>query len=320
MAAKKIVKKPKAARRKKVEAKSKGLGAKEMFASVDGLELAKLVEEDGGTIVGSYKEPLGGKHVVIAALPIDKVEPTPYQRDRSEAHVKKLASAMERVGRFLDPIIAVRKDGQYWTPNGNHRLGAAKLLGLKSIVALVIPEEEVAFQILALNTEKAHNLKERSLEVIRMLRGLVGAKAGNESQFIGFFEEPHFLTFGAAYEKRPRFSAGAYSSVVKRLEHFLDEPVDEALAVREARADHILKWDDEVVRVVEALKAKGLQSPYLKNYVVARVNFLRFKKEGDFEFDDTIQKMIDATKKIDPGKVNKEDLAKMGGAPAEAEE
>lgn len=320
MAAKKIVKKPKAARRKKVEAKSKGLGAKEMSASLDGLELAKLIESDGGTVVGSYREPLGAKHVVIAALPIDKVEPTPYQRDRSETHVKKLAHAMERVGRFLDPIIAVRKDGKYWTPNGNHRLGAAQLLGLKSIVALVIPEEDVAFQILALNTEKAHNLKERSLEVIRMLRGLVGAKAGNESDFITFLEEPHFATFGAAYEKRPRYSAGAYSPVVKRLDGFLEEPVEDALETREARADLLLKWDDEVVRVVEALKAKGFQSPYLKNYVVARVNFLRFKKDGDFEFDETVQKMIDATRKIDPGKVNKEDLAKMGGAPAEAEE
>lgn len=321
MATKKIVKKPKKARRKKVEAQSKGLNAKEMSASLDGLELAKLIEADGGSVVGSYKEPLGSKHVVIAALPIDKVEPTPYQRDRSETHVKKLADAMERVGRFLDPIIAVRKDGKYWTPNGNHRLGAAKLLGLKSIVALVIPEEDVAFQILALNTEKAHNLKERSLEVIRMVRGLVGAKAGNESDFIIFLEEPHFITFGAAYEKRPRFSAGAYSSVVKRLEGFLEEPIGDALQTREARADLLLKWDDEVARVVEALKAKGLQSPYLKNYVVARVNFLRFKKDGEFEFDDTIQKMIDATKKIDPAKVNKDDLAKMGGAPAaEADE
>ena len=262
----------------------------------------------------------GVQTCALPILPIDLVEPTPYQRDRSEAHVKKLASAMERVGRFLDPIIAVRKEGKYWTPNGNHRLGAAKLLGLKSIVALVIPEEDVAFQILALNTEKAHNLKERSLEVIRMHRGLVGAKAGNESDYIGFFEEPHFITFGAAFEKRPRFSAGAYTSVVKRLEGFLDEPMEDALGVREARADLVLQWDDEVVRVVDALKAKGMQSPYLKNYVVARVNFLRFKKEGEFEFDDTIQKMIDATKKIDPSKVNKEDLAKMGGAPAEAEE
>lgn len=314
MATKKTVKKPTKARRKKVEAKSKGLGAQEMAASLDGLELAKLVEGDGGTIVGSYKEPLGGKHVVLAALPIDKVEPTPYQRDRSEAHVKKLADAMERVGRFLDPIISVRKDGKYWTPNGNHRLGAAKLLGLKSIVSLVIPEEDVAFQILALNTEKAHNLKERSLEVIRMVRGLVGADAQkNESDYLAFFEEPHFITFGAVYEKRPRFSAGAYSPVVKRLEAFLEEPIGDALQVREARADLLLQWDDEVTRVIEALKAKGMQSPYLRNYVVARVNFLRFKKDGEFEFDETVQKMIDATKKIDPGKVNKEDLAKMGG-------
>jgi ParB family chromosome partitioning protein len=319
MATKKIVKKPKKARRKKVDAASKGLGAKEMSASLDGLELAKLVEGDGGTIVGSYKEPLGGKHVVIAALPIDKVEPTPYQRDRSETHVKKLANAMEKVGRFLDPIIAVRKEGKYWTPNGNHRLGAAKLLGLKSIVALIIPEEDVAFQILALNTEKAHNLKERSLEVIRMVRGLVGAtREGNESDFILFLEEPHFITFGAAYEKRPRFSAGAYSPVVKRVEGFIEEPIADALKEREARADLLLQWDDEVARVVEALKAKGLQSPYLKNYVVARVNFLRFKKEGDFEFEDTLKQLIAATKKIDPAKVNKDDLARMGGAPAES--
>ena len=314
MATRKTVKKTRKPRRKKVEAKSKGLGAKETAASLDGLELAKLVEEDGGTIVGSYKEPLGGKHVVIATLPIDKVEPTPYQRDRSEAHVKKLADAMERVGRFLDPIISVRKDGKYWTPNGNHRLGAAKLLGLKSIVSLVIPEEDVAFQILALNTEKAHNLKERSLEVIRMVRGLVGADSEkNESDYIAFLEEPHFATFGAVYEKRPRFSAGAYSPVVKRLEAFLEEPIGEALKTREARAELLLQWDDEVARVIEALKAKGMQSPYLRNYVVARVNFLRFKKGGEFEFDETVQKMIDATKKIDAGSVKKEDLAKMGG-------
>ncbi len=318
MASTKTVKKPKAPRRKKVEAKSKGLGAQEISTAPDGLELSTLVAQDGGTVIGVYKEPLGGHPVVVAALPIEMVEPTPYQRDRSETHVKKLASAMERLGRFLDPIIAVRHDGKYWTPNGNHRLGAMRLLGQKTIVALVQPDPDVAFQILALNTEKAHNLKERSLEVIRMYRGLVGQKQGNESDFMGVFEEPHFITFGAAYEKRPRFSAGAYSSVVKRLEGFLEQPLAEALKVRDARADLLLRWDDAVVAVVDALKAKGLSSPYLKNYVVARVNFLRFKKDGEFDFDETIDKLLVATKKIDPSKVSKDDVAKVGGAPAEA--
>ncbi|MEW5743610.1 MAG: ParB N-terminal domain-containing protein [Myxococcota bacterium] len=320
MAAKKTVPKPKKPRRKKVEAKSQGLGPAEVaHATEEGTKLGGMIVDDGGAVIGSYRDPFGGSGVVLAALPIDLVEPTPYQRDRSETHLKKLASAIERVKRFLDPIIAVRRDGKYWTPNGNHRLGAAKLLGMKTIVALVLPDEDVAYQILALNTEKAHNLKERSLEVIRMVRGLVGAKAGKESDYIAFLEEPHFATLGAAYEKRPRYSAGAYAPVVKRLEAFLDEPIDEALAVREARADLLLKWDDAVVKVVNALKAKGLQSPYLKNYVVARVNFLRFKKDTTgLDFDDTVQKMLAATEKIDPAKVNKEDLAKMGGAPAES--
>jgi ParB family chromosome partitioning protein len=321
MAAKKQIKKARKAPRKKVVAGSKGLAAVETGAAeTAGLTLPDEIRADGGAVIGTYKEPLGGTTVVVAALPIDKVEPTPYQRDRSEAHTKKLADAMERVGRFLDPIICVRKDGKYWTPNGNHRLGAMTLLGMKTIVALVIPDQDVAFKILAMNTEKAHNLKERSLEVIRMYRGLVGNKAGTEADFLGIFEEPHFITFGAAYEKRPRFSAGAYSSVIKRLEGFLEEPLQDALKTREARAELLLRWDDEVVKVVDALKAKGLQSPYLKNYVVARVNFLKFKKGGEFDFEETVEKLIASTAKIDPGSVDKESIASMGGAPAEGGE
>jgi ParB family chromosome partitioning protein len=308
--------------RKKQAASSKGLTVAEMAdAQSDAKRLAEVIRADGGEVLGMYRDPLGGHPVVVAALPIDRIEPTPYQRDRSEAHVKKLANAMERVGRFLDPLIAVRKDGHYWTPNGNHRLGAMALMGMKSITALVLPEEDVALQILALNTEKAHNLKERSLEVIRMYRGLVGARgSATEAEFAAIFEEPHFITFGAAYEKRPRYSAGAYSAIVKRLESFQDIALEKGLRLREARADRLLALDDQVVKVVEALKSHGLVSPYLKYYVVARVNFLRFKKDGTFDFDETIDKLTASARKIDPAKVRKEDIAKMGGAPAGGDE
>ena len=304
--------------RKKQAASSKGLTVAEMLDAPDeARRLAETIRADGGAVIGTYRDPLGGQPVVVAALPIDKVEPTPYQRDRSDAHVKKLANAMERVGRFLDPLIAVRKNGRYWTPNGNHRLGAMTLMGMKSITALVLPEEDVALQILALNTEKAHNLKERSLEVIRMYRGLVGARgSAKETDLAAIFEEPHFITFGAAYEKRPRYSAGAYSAIVKRLESFQDVAIEDGLRLRESRAALLLALDDEVVKVVEALKSHGLVSPYLKYYVVARVNFLRFKKDGSFDFADTIEKLTASARKIDPGKVRKEDIAKMGGVPA----
>ena len=224
---------PRKPRRKKAEPRSRGLSAAEVAseAASPPTELIQAIQQDGGQVLAVYRDPLGAHTVVFAVLPIDKVEPTPYQRDLSEPHVKRLANAMERLDRYLDPVIAVRKDGKYWTPNGNHRLNATKLLGAKSIVALVLPEEDVAYQILALNTEKAHNLKERSLEVIRMHRGLTGARAGREADFANLFEEPSFITLGAAYEKRPRFAAGAYHPFVKRAERFLDVPMDEALKV-----------------------------------------------------------------------------------------
>ena len=71
----------------------------------------------------------------------------------------------------------MRDDGQYWTPNGNHRLQALKKLGVKTMMALLVPDPKVAFKILALNTEKAHNLREKSLETIRMARALADAAA-----------------------------------------------------------------------------------------------------------------------------------------------
>ncbi len=310
-------KKPTRKRRKKAEPSSRGLSASDVGSQTpaDGQALAEAIRSDGGAALAIYREPLGGHTVVLASLPIEKVEPTPYQRDLSEPHVKRLANAMERVDRFLDPVIAVRHEGRYWTPNGSHRLGASRLLGTKAVLALVLPEEDLAYQILALNTEKAHNLKERSLEVIRMYRGLVGAKSETESAYAALFEEPAFITLGAVYEKRPRYSGGAYHPIVKRIDAFLDRPLDEALEVRESRAERLMALDDAVVAVVNGLKAKGLTSPYLKNFVVARVNFLRFKPAGTAEFDPTLAKLTEMAQKFKIDNVKKEDVAKMGGGP-----
>jgi ParB family transcriptional regulator, chromosome partitioning protein len=308
---------PRKPRRKKAEPRSRGLSAAEVAseAATPPTELIQGIHQDGGEVLSVYRDPLGAHTVVFAALPIDKVEPTPYQRDLSEPHVKRLVGAMERLDRFLDPVIAIRKDGRYWTPNGNHRLHASKLLGAKALVALVLPEEDVAYQILALNTEKAHNLKERSLEVIRMHRGLTGSRAGKVPAYAHLFEEPAFITLGAAYEKRPRYSAGAYHPFVKRVERFLDVPLEEALREREARADRLLELDDEVVRIVTALKERGLQNPYLKNFVVARINFLRFKKDGSpSEFGPSVARMLASARKFNLDKVNKDDISRMGGA------
>jgi ParB family chromosome partitioning protein len=73
----------------------------------------------------------------------------------SPTHVKRLANKIDETGAFLDPLIVVRgDDGRLWTPNGRHRLAAAKVLGLKQIMALISPNETLAYRILALNTER----------------------------------------------------------------------------------------------------------------------------------------------------------------------
>ncbi|HET7618322.1 MAG TPA: ParB/RepB/Spo0J family partition protein [Vicinamibacterales bacterium] len=316
-----MVKKRVVRRRKKASAKSVGLSAPET-AQADDPATRTLVEQitaDQGAVLAAYREPFGGTSAVLAALPLDRVEPTPYQRDPSQPHVKRLMDVIETLGRFLDPIIAVRQDGKYWTPNGNHRLQALRKLGAKSIVAIVVPEADVAFKILALNTEKAHNLKEKSLETIRMLRALADERPSQtEREFAFEFDQPAFLTLGAAYEERPRLSGGAYQSVLRRIEDFLDEPLPRALKERTRRASLILSIDDEVGRIVDQLKTRGLTSPYLRAFVVARVNPIRFSTSTEFDVDEVLGRMKKNAVKFNIDKVRQQDIVRAGG-PADEE-
>jgi ParB family chromosome partitioning protein len=317
--------KRRAVRRKKVAAGSVGLAPLDVAkAEASGLDaLAAQVQEDGGAVLGRYSEPFGGKPVLLVALPVACVEPTPYQRDPSDAHVKRLMGVVEKIGLFLDPIIAIRHQDKYWTPNGNHRLQALRKLGVKAIVALLVPDPQVAFKILALNTEKAHNLKEKSLETIRMARALAGARASagaDERSFEFEFEAPAFLTLGAAYEERPRLSGGAYQSILRRVDDFLDEPMSRALRERERRSRKILKLDDAVSAIVEKLKAKGLTSPYLKPFVVARVNYTRFSKATSFDYDETLDRIIASAQKFNTERITQQDVARAGGGPPPEED
>jgi ParB family chromosome partitioning protein len=313
--------KPKRTRKKQPEAASRGLAAGEVAgheppAAVR--DLSAAIAADGGAVLSAYREPIGGHWAVLAALPIARVEPTPFQRDLSDTHVGRLATVIDKLDRFLDPIIAVRNaDGVYWTPNGNHRTAAVRVIGGRSIVALVLPDRAVAYKILALNTEKAHNLREKALEVVRMARSLAPIDALPEKQYALEFEEPAFLTLGLCYEQRGRFSGGAYHPLLRRIEAFLDEPLPAALERRAARAAKLFELDDAVTVAVDALKARGLTSPYLRAFVVARINPIRFQRNATPPYEETIDKMLAAAKAFDPEKVRVDDVARTGGPPPE---
>jgi ParB family chromosome partitioning protein len=291
--------------------------------------LEKIIANEGGLVVGQYKDPLGGHPLVSAILPISKIEPTPFQRDLSDTHHKRLADVISKTGRFLDPLIAItapkhapskakKGDGEsepaFWTPNGRHRLEAMRRLGAKAITALVVPTREVAWQILALNTEKAHNLKERALEVIRIYRGLLEEDDElAENGFAFYLEDPALVTIGVCYERNPRFAGGAYHPVLRRVESFSEAPIAKAIHEHEKLATLTLEVEEKVVAAVAKLKEKGLVSPYLRSFVVARINPLRWI-QGDLPpAEKVLTTMRDRAAKFNAEKVRQEDLSRMGG-------
>jgi ParB family chromosome partitioning protein len=314
-------------KRRKLAGKSIGLSATDLVStglSREMEDLQRAIAGDGGKVLATYREPFGGHWLVLAALPIDQVEPTPYQRNLSDAHVRKLEGVVAKLGRFLDPIIVVRKESQetetrYWTPNGNHRLSAMKTLGAKCIIGLVVPETSAAYKILALNTEKAHNLRERALEVIKMYEELAGLDGATEETYGLEFEEAALITLGLCYLENGRFSGGAYHPILRRSDQFIKKPLSTALAIRRDRAKALMDLDKTVVSKVEALKSKGLTSPYLKSFVVARINPIRFrpKDAAPLGFDEVIERITKAAEKMNVEKIKVEDLAKSGGAPEE---
>ncbi|HEX6318708.1 MAG TPA: hypothetical protein VFZ84_07520 [Burkholderiales bacterium] len=284
-------------------------------------EAADRVQAVGGHLLGAYSDPLGKQPVLVAILPLDSVEPTPFQRDLSQAHHRKLADVLDRTGMFLDPVIAVTApDKGFWTPNGMHRLEAMRRLGAKAITALVVPRREIAWQILALNTEKAHNLREKSLEAIRIYRGLIDEDARRpESQFAFYLEEASLVTMGICYERNGKFAGGAYNPIVRRLERFSEESLSSSLKRHEKHADLLMDLDERVAAAVAKLKARGFVSPYLRAFVVARINPLRWMQGEPPALEEVLKTMRERAGKFNTDKVKQEDLAGAGGAPDEAD-
>ncbi|MBI2378879.1 MAG: chromosome partitioning protein ParB [Deltaproteobacteria bacterium] len=302
-------------RSKRTEPSARGLSAEEVATAAPGEAMTELVARLGGRILGTYRDPLGGHVMSLVAVPIERVSSAPFQRDLSEAHTKKLLDVIDRLDRFLDPVILVEGESGFWTPNGAHRLEAMRRMGSRTIVGLLVPERELAYQILALNTEKAPNLKDRALEVIRLARVLAKLDTRPESSWGAELTDPTLLTLGPVYEARARFSGSAYHAVLKRIDAFMDLPLASSLEVRAARTDKLLALDEAVLSAVAQLKARGFTSPYLKGFVISRIS----SRRAESDFDGAIARMTEASRAFDTSGVEVSELSAVGGPPSEEE-
>ncbi|MHB8631661.1 MAG: ParB N-terminal domain-containing protein [Candidatus Limnocylindria bacterium] len=278
-------------------------------------DLAARVTKAGGAAHAAYADPYGGSPLLLASLPLRSIEATEFQRDLSKVHADRLADAIGAVGVFLDPVIAVAGPNGFTSPNGRHRLAAAKKLGLHTVSALVVADPRIAYRILPLNTEKAHNLRDRSIEVIRMARSLAkGQPRSREKDHAVAFEAAHFLTLGTAYEERGRFAGSSYQSMLRRVDVFLDGTLPAALRQRDQWGRRLLDIDDRVAAHVKTLQEMGFKSPYLRAVVVARCNPVRWipQKRGappPMSMAEALGKMAAGVRTFDPKSVRAGDLA-----------
>ena len=309
----------------------RGPEPRESLLDTGGTDVAMLsaqVAQAGGAVLGAYRDPYAGAPLVLASLPLRKVEPTPFQRDLSKTHADRLMEAIGAAGLFLDPVIASPADGGYWTPNGRHRLEAARRLGMRSITALIVPDEKIAYRILALNTEKAHNLRDRSIEVIRMARQLAKDEPkSKETDHATTFESPVFLTLGAVYEQRSRFAGSSYQSMLRRVDRFMEQPLPKALRQREQWAVRLMDIDDRVAAHMKTMQEMGFKSPYLRALIVARANPVRWikistKKDAPppMSVAEALTRMTANVRKFDPKRVKPGDLALVAAMAPSAEE
>jgi len=290
-------------------------------------DLVTRIEGAKGAVLAAYRDPYASTPLVLASLPVGAVDATPFQRDLSRTHAERLAGAIRDSGAFLDPIIAYASKDGFLSPNGRHRIAAARALGQRAITVLATCDPALAYRILALNTEKAHNLRDRSLEVIRMARSLAKDQPrSKETDHATAFESAPFLTLGCAYEKRDRFSGSSYNSMLRRVDLFQDKALPAALRQREQWAVRLLDIDDRVTAHVKTLQEMGMKSPYLRQVVVARCNPVRWipQKRGappPMTLAEALTRMTASVRKFDPKKIRPQDLAiaaAMGGGAEES--
>jgi len=272
--------------------------------------LASQIERDGGRVLAVYQEPVGDHWQIFCLLPRTKCEASPYQRDLSPTHVKRLTESIKRLDRFVDPIVAISpRPGVYWTPNGNHRRAVLDKLKADFIPVILVVEPEMLFEVLPLNVEKAHNLKEKSLEVIRMYRALVTEEPDTtEETWSSQFESPHFITLGLLYEENKRFAGGAFAPILRRVDKFLKQTLPKGLDSRTERADLVRAADQALGVAVAKIKKRGINHPYVKNYLLARTTPLTRARKTLPSFEQTFKKLKDNLDEFDVSKVRYDEI------------
>ena len=249
--------------------------------------------------IAEFQEPLLGHTLEIEMVPTEDLEVIEIQRKPSQYHVKRLADSIRKLG-FLVPVIGIRRDGRIVIIDGQHRYLAARELGIQELPVIIVPEK-LAFDLMELNVEKQMSLREKAyvaLNVYRWWRDVAPERKEADLELRDAIESIHYVTLGLAYEKAPKLFGSAYESILHRVDRWLDLPLNEALSVREKRAELVLEVEGLVREAVAKLQELGINHPFLPRAVVSFANPIGRKRIIEESYEEVMGKLAENVRRL----------------------
>jgi len=249
--------------------------------------------------IAEFQEPLLGHTLEIEMVPTEDLEVIEIQRKPSQYHVKRLADSIRKLG-FLVPVIGIRRDGRIVIIDGQHRYLAARELGIQELPVIIVPEK-LAFDLMELNVEKQMSLREKAyvaLNVYRWWRDVDPERKEADLELRDAIESIHYVTLGLAYEKAPKLFGSAYESILHRVDRWLDLPLNEALSVREKRAELVLEVEGLVREAVAKLQELGMNHPFLPRAVVSFANPIGRKRIIEESYEEVMGKLAENVRRL----------------------
>lgn len=241
----------------------------------------------------AFKDPLQGRPLSLRVIPVDRLETIGHQRKPRPSHVENLSSSMGRIG-FIVPVVAIERveDGTttYVVIDGQHRLQAAKSLGVAEVPVIVVPDE-LSPRMMNLNVEKDLNIREKSFVSLGIYRSFPLEMLENDPEIVDSIERPYYVTLGIAYEKAARLAGSAFEPLLKKCDFWLEKELDESAGIREKRAEAVVDANKLVKAVTDQAKELGVWHQYFQVQLLSYVDPYK-RKRGALDFDDVFGKVL----------------------------
>jgi ParB family chromosome partitioning protein len=250
----------------------------------------------------SFKDPHKRQTITLRTVPTDRLEVVGHQRKPRPAHVEHLVSSIERIG-FIVPLVAVETtdDGRkrYIVIDGQHRLEAAREVGIRKLPVLVVPDQ-LAPRMMNLNVEKDLNIREKATVSLGIYRATLETSPElkeNDPEIVDSIERAYYVTLGLAYERGSRLAGSAFEPLLKKCDHFLRRVIENAYGVREERAETVLEANALVKKVIAQAKEMGAFHQYFQYQLISHIDPFR-RKRGRQNFDELFGKAIAKLEKL----------------------